>query len=270
MLRSVLAATFVHASAIAGHRQGLRRITSGLGNIRFMSFIGTEGSGHHLLTPVVRKLMNLTLVDTQDLSPARHDNKPTFKGGEDLFEAFRVNDMEAFRRALHQYLPGYLVQQEYSFPTNSHRSPDSRIYNVTDLYRMLTAAGVQQKAVIKYERDQNDSAESVFSRWPSLCDRHLHDCEEQQAVYDKLIEDHLKLLTAMKVPLLRIGLDLLRQNCTKFGLKVLNFFQESNLLLPNSLWRAPNQERTLNFTGTACEVLARRQRRYLKSIDAHD
>ena len=94
-------------------------------NIRFLSFIGTEGSGHHLLTPVFRKIMNISLVDTQDIGPARHISGATFLGGQAEFDAFMTNDKEAFASALRQHSPGDLIQQAYSFPTKfQHRTTD--------------------------------------------------------------------------------------------------------------------------------------------------
>ena len=183
------------------------------GNIRFLSFIGTEGSGHHLLTPILRKVMNLTLVDTQDVGPARHISQASFLGGDDVFNAFMADDADALHTALKQHQPGELIQQAYSFPTKfHHRNADSRLFDLSSLYRMLASAGVDQMAVVRYERPAGDCARSVFKRWPSLCSDSLQACEEQQTVYGNLIEKHLDRLSKMQVPILRIGMDLLHRS----------------------------------------------------------
>ena len=263
---AVPAGAILHSSArqAATMHSGLRAQS-----VRFLSFIGTEGSGHHLLTPVLRKVMNITLVEEQDIGPARHISSANFLGGEDLFSAFMANDNDAFVSALGQHQAGDLIQQAYSFPTKfQRRSTDSREYDLGSLYQMLSSAGVEQKAVVRYERDLGDCARSVFNRWPSLCSDSLRVCEEQQHAFDSHIEKQLEALSKMKVPVLRIGMDLLQQSCHKFGKKLLQFFREANLFLPNSPWSMEDQERTDNLTDTVCTVLEHRTELYLNSSAA--
>ena len=113
--------------------------------IRFVSLIGTEGSGHHLLTPVIRKIMAAALAPGQDDIGTDHDIHYGFTGAGELFHAFKGNNLPAFQDALRQQARGSLVQQEYSFPTGDLRSVDHKIYNLTDLYQMLETSGVEQK-----------------------------------------------------------------------------------------------------------------------------
>jgi len=253
-------------------RQGLEQSVSGqkqADDIRFLSLIGTEGSGHHLLTPVLRKVMNITLVDLQGVGPARHISQATFVGGEDVFNAFMANDASAFHEALLQHQSGDLIQQAYSFPTKfHHRSADSRLFDLSGLYQMLDSAGVSKKAVIRYERDLSDCARSVFKRWPSLCEDNLKACEAQQEAFNKVIDTNLETLNNMQVPILRIGIAQLQQNCHKVGRKLLQFFREANMLLPDSPWHEEDEERTQNLTNTVCTVLHNRQELYLNQTNA--
>ena len=137
--------------------------------IRFVSLVGTEGSGHHLLTPVIRKIMAASLVPGQDDVDSDHETHFGFTGaGADdlLWYAFKGSNLQAFREALRKQKHGALVQQEYSFPSGDMRSVGHRFYNLTDLYQMLEASGVKQKAVIKYVRPMPQRARSVYKRWP--------------------------------------------------------------------------------------------------------
>ncbi|CAE7749815.1 unnamed protein product [Symbiodinium sp. CCMP2456] len=226
-------------------RQGLEQSISGqkqADDIRFLSLIGTEGSGHHLLTPVLRKVMNMTLVDLRGVGPARHISQASFVGGEDVFNAFMANDASAFHEALLQHQSGDLIQQAYSFPTKfHHRSADSRLFDLSGLYQMLDSAGVSRKAVIRYERDLGDCARSVFKRWPDLCEDNLKACEAQQEAFNKVIETSLETLNNMQVPILRIGIAQLQQNCHKVGRKLLQFFRDANMLLPDSPWHQEDE-----------------------------
>ncbi|CAE7855616.1 rps2, partial [Symbiodinium necroappetens] len=169
--------------------------------IRFVSLVGTEGSGHHLLTPVIRKIMAASLVPGQDDVDSDHETHFGFTGaGADdlLWYAFKGSNLQAFREALRKQKHGALVQQEYSFPSGDMRSVGHRFYNLTDLYQMLEASGVKQKAVIKYVRPMPQRARSVYKRWPEHCAGSLMACKAEQQAFDQLIEDHLAELDKMK------------------------------------------------------------------------
>jgi len=225
--------------------------------IRFVSLVGTEGSGHHLLTPVIRKIMAASLVPGQDDVDSDHETHFGFTGaGADdlLWYAFKGSNLQAFREALRKQKHGALVQQEYSFPSGDMRSVGHRFYNLTDLYQMLEASGVKQKAVIKYVRPMPQRARSVYKRWPEHCAGSLMACKAEQQAFDQLIEDHLAELDKMKVPVLRIGMHLFRIDCHQFGLEVLGFLGKAKLLPPGSPYEKEDSDETKHLTEEACAL----------------
>lgn len=233
------------------HKEGARaaRPHQHASSIRFLSLIGNEGSGHHSLTPAIHQILGIAGGHDDQMRISEHrahsfavmngtqetnESQVFMFNGEEtgqLLTAFLAEDRRGFKRALQTYRQNTLLQQEYSFPTGfEERQPTDKIYDLTQLYRMLREAGVSRKAVIKYERDQTDRAESMFHRFPWLFKHGLAESKNSQRSFQRHIERGLKQVEKMHVPVLRVSMHELNHTCPSFVHRVSGFLMQNDLI----------------------------------------
>ncbi|OLQ03710.1 hypothetical protein AK812_SmicGene13305 [Symbiodinium microadriaticum] len=233
------------------HKEGARaaRPHQHASSIRFLSLIGNEGSGHHSLTPAIHQILGIAGGHDDQMRISEHrahsfavmngtqetnESQVFMFNGEEtgqLLTAFLAEDRRGFKRALQTYRQNTLLQQEYSFPTGfEERQPTDKIYDLTKLYRMLREAGVSRKAVIKYERDQTDRAESMFHRFPWLFKHGLAESKNSQRSFQRHIERGLKQVEKMHVPVLRVSMHELNHTCPSFVHRVSGFLMQNDLI----------------------------------------
>lgn len=209
--------------------------------VRFLSCLGTEGSGHHALTPIIVKLFcigsNISMSRCNSRHVAGPAVSPAFRlAGQtlpeltpmvnDLFEAFRTGpegNTTGFMDGLQRMPLGSVILQGYSFPTNGRRKTSDNLYELNYLYRCLERAGSDTKALIKYERDLNLKAASVFRR-PRLCKGDLNQCKNQQADFQRHIDT---FANKFRGPVMTVSMDKLNDNCTQFSLDVFDFLRRA-------------------------------------------
>ncbi|CAE7169373.1 unnamed protein product [Symbiodinium pilosum] len=235
-------------------------------SIRFLSLIGNEGSGHHSLTPAIHQILGIggghddhtrisehktrsfTLMNETE---ATNESQVFMFDGEEsgqLLTAFLAHDVRGFKKALLGYGANTLLQQEYSFPTGfQERQPTDKIYDLTKLYQMLHDADVSRKAVIKYERDPKDRAESMFRRFPWLFKHGLAESEHSQQAFERHIERHLRHVQKMHVPVLRVNMEQLNHTCPMFVHKVAGFLMEHAIRLNLEFGAGKQWQEALEF-----------------------
>ncbi|CAE7226906.1 unnamed protein product [Symbiodinium natans] len=222
-------------------------------HLRFLSLIGNEGSGHHSLTPAIHEILGIggghddhtrisehraqsftVLNETEDETQDEAESQVFMFDGEEsgqLLMAFLAHDPHRFKTALRNYKHNTLLQQEYSFPTGfQNREPTDKIYDLTKLYQMLHEAGVSRKAVIKYDRDPEDRAESIFRRFPWLFKHGLAESKKSQREFERKIDEHLQNVQKMHVPVLRVSMNELNRTCPVFVHKVSGFLKEHDMI----------------------------------------
>lgn len=123
--------------------------------VRFLSCLGTEGSGHHALTPIIMKLFCIGSNISMSRCNSRHVAGPAFRlAGQtlpeltplvnDLFEAFRTGpkgNTTGFVDGLQSMPQGSVILQGYSFPTNGRRKTSDNLSVRTKLFVSLFEQG---------------------------------------------------------------------------------------------------------------------------------
>jgi len=207
-----------------------RRIGQG---VRFLSLVGNEGSGHHALTPVVRRTIGLL-----EGKPIReqHDGKLMLSGGgsvDALYRNYMRGKLDLFLAAAAQLKDRQWIQQEYSFPTGGgkERLSTGKQYDLTAIHLLFQQIGVVRTGILRYDRNITERATSLFRRWPHLCaHRVLSSCIAQQREFDEVIDTHLQALARAGTPVLHVTLEQLDGDCNAFVLSLADFLRDHNLL----------------------------------------
>lgn len=195
--------------------------------VRFLMLLGNEGTGHHGLTPAIRKILKGLKVLPEN-AKIGHDSAAHFQGDNGLSGAWKRGSVDDFSTALLQSPAHGVVQLAYSFPTYGRRSPQDTVYAFGDLHKWLQHFHVRS-AVIKYERPFEDRVKSAFRRFPSFYNNRVEVCRESQRSFDKLFKTQMG--GAWTAPVLKLRIEHLG-NCSNFVGKLVDFLQQSNFLLP--------------------------------------
>jgi len=218
-------------------------------SIRFLSLIGNEGSGHHSLTPAIHQILGFSGGHDEHTGFSRHMPRRAFTEiGEDedsneaaevymfngdetgeLFHAYRERKQRKFSAALGRFKQGSLIQQEYSFPTSHWRKPSTDFYDITGLYQMLHKGGVDKKVVIKYQRDLDSRAHSIFRR-SGYFGGNFARAKFSESQFERLIERHLHNLDHMRVPMIRVSMNELNHTCPIFVQRVTQFLMNHEIM----------------------------------------